>query len=75
MHIGGVKMISINIDDILTHKNKTRYWLAKETGVTYPNIVKLIEGKTTSIKFEVLDKICDVLNCDISDILKREKSI
>lgn len=62
-------MVLIKIDELLEQQGKTRYWLAKETGVTYPNIVKLIEGKTTSIKFELLEKICTALNCSPNSII------
>ena len=59
----------INIDKILDNKGKTRYWLAKEVGITYPNLVKLCNNKTESIKFDILNKICNILECTPNDIL------
>jgi putative transcriptional regulator len=65
--------MKIIIDELLESKNKTRYWLAKETGVAYPNIMKLCNNETESIKFDILEKICTVLDCGINDILLIEK--
>ena len=61
--------MTINIDKILENKGKTRYWLAKEIGITYPNLVKLCNNKTESIKFDILNKICNKLECAPNDIL------
>ncbi len=63
-------MIKINIDNLLQEKNKSMYWLAKETDISYNNLLNLIKGKNKSISFEVLEKICLALECDISDILE-----
>lgn len=60
--------MKITIDKILERKHKTRYWLSKETKITYPNIKKLCDGKTTSIKFSMIDSICKTLNCKPNDI-------
>lgn len=62
--------MKILIDELLRQQNKTRYWLAKETGVTYPNICNLCDKKTNSVKYDVLENICNVLNCNPGDILK-----
>lgn len=64
--------INIKIDELLQDKNKTRYWLHKETGITYANISKLCEGHTKSINFTVLEKVCEALKCEPKDIIKKE---
>ena len=58
----------INIDKILENRGKTRYWLSKETGITYQNIKKLADNKTNSIKFELIENICNVLECTPNDL-------
>lgn len=67
-----VIIMKILIDEILSEQNKTRYWLASETGVTYLNISNLCSGKTNSIKFTILESICNALCCSPGDILKLE---
>lgn len=66
-------MIKINIDEILKDKGKTVYWLAKELKCNYNNINKLVKGETDSIKFDMLENIANMLECNISDILHIEK--
>jgi putative transcriptional regulator len=65
--------MKILIDELLIKKNKTRYWLSKKIGITYPNLCKLCNNKTTSIKFEFLEKLCDVLECTPNDIFELEE--
>lgn len=65
--------ICIKIDELLESKQKTRYWLAKEIGMTHQNLTKLANNQTESIKFSYLEKICDVLECTPSDVLFIEK--
>lgn len=63
-------MIKIKLKELLDEKNKTIYWLSKETGITSPALYKIRDNKTDSIKFSVLENICIALNCDIKDILE-----
>lgn len=62
-------MIKISIQPKLKEKNITRYELAKRIGVTYPTIDNIYKGTSTSIKFEILESICKVLECTPNDIL------
>lgn len=67
--------MKINIDNLLKEKNKTRYWLAKEVGITYPNLCNLAENKTSSVKFDILEKICLTLECSPNDLIKITPSL
>lgn len=67
-------MVKVKIDEILKEQNKSRYWLSKQIGMTQNNLANLCNNKTTSIKFAYLEKICDVLNCRIEDILEIYKT-
>ena len=62
----------VKIDEVLEKQNKSRNWLSEETGIMYKALCKLCKGGTTSISFDVIEKICSVLNCSISDILQPE---
>ncbi|CAM2830692.1 helix-turn-helix transcriptional regulator [Hathewaya histolytica] len=66
-------MIKINLEELLDKNKQTLYWLSKETGITYPSLHKILNNKTTSIKLDIIEKICDVLNCNISDLLEIKK--
>ena len=62
--------MKIKIDKVLEQQNRSIYWLAKQTDISYNNLLNLIKGKNKSISFEVLKKICIALNCAIEDILE-----
>lgn len=61
--------INIQINKLLEEKKKTRYWLAKEVGMTHQNLTKLAKNETESIKFNLLESICNALECTPNDIL------
>lgn len=63
----------VKIREMLEKKDKTMYYLSKQVGVSQNNLSNLADGKTSSVKFEILDKICSILECDIQDILEAEK--
>ena len=64
----------ITIDNVLNDRDKTRYWLAKQTNLTYPTIKKLCDNNTTSIKFSMIQDICNALSCSPNDIFFIEES-
>lgn len=61
--------MQLNIKNKLLEFNMSRYELAKRIGITYPTIDKIYKGQSTSIKFEILEAICKVLECTPNDIL------
>ena len=67
--------MKIILNDTLAKKGKSQYWLAKETGIAASTINNLCNNKTTSIQFSLLQKICDALDCDVSDILINDNNI
>ena len=62
-------MIATRLDELLSKREHTLYWLAKESGVGYKTIHKLARGCADSIKFNILDKICTLLECTPGDVL------
>lgn len=66
-------MIYVRINEVLKEKNKSKYWLIKTTEMEYQALSKIINNETTSIHFDTLEKICNALDCNISDILVIKK--
>lgn len=64
-------MLRFYINELLQKKNKTRYWLSKETGISYPAIKKIADNETVSISIENLQKLCDALECDLNNLLRK----
>jgi putative transcriptional regulator len=69
-------MIELNILEILDKKNKSKYWLFNELNnispMSYTNYNNLIKNKTKSIKYENIDKLCKILNCEPNDLFKKK---
>lgn len=65
--------MTVKINEVLKKQNRSIYWLAKQTGITYQNMLKLCNNETTSINFIRLQKICTVLNCTPNDIFDIDK--
>lgn len=63
-------MIKVNIAEILEDQEKTMYWLAEYTEISYPAIHRLTANKTKSISFDLLERICLALDVGIEDILE-----
>lgn len=69
-------MIELNVLEILDKKNKNKYWLFNELNnispMSYTNYNNLIKNKTKSIKYENIDKLCKILNCEPNDLFKKK---
>ncbi len=70
----GYNTMIVKLREILDQKNKSIYWLNKKTGIASSTLSRICNNKTSSIEFSVLDKICDALDCEVSDILIHQKS-
>lgn len=58
----------ITLNNTLKQKGHSQYWLSHETGIAASTINNLCNGKTTSIKFDTIEKISKTLNCSIDEI-------
>lgn len=55
---------------LLIDRNLKKQDLQKMSGVSYSSIAKL--GRNENVNTEILLKICEALNCDISEIMEVE---
>ena len=62
-------MIQVSLGDLLKARGKTRYWLAKQTGMSQIAISNLCAGKTQRIDFDTMSAVCTALNCQPNDWL------
>ena len=65
-------MIIVNIDVMLAKKKMSVTELSEKVGISMTNISLLKNGKVKGLRFETLDKICEVLDCQPGDILERK---
>lgn len=65
-------VIKILLNKLLEERGRTLYWLSKETGVRYATIWKISRGEVGRLGMDVLDRICEALECQPGDLLVRE---
>lgn len=66
-------MIQLTLDKALEKMNISRYELAKRTGIQYQIIDNYYKNRVKRYDSFVLDRICDALNCTVSDIIIYKK--
>ena len=62
--------IVVNIDVMLAKKKMSVSDLTDQLGLTFANVSLLKNGKLKGIKFETLDKLCEIFECQPSDLLE-----
>jgi putative transcriptional regulator len=63
-------MIVVNLDVMLAKRKMRSKELAERIGITEANLSLLKSSKVKGVRFETLDKICAVLECQPGDILE-----
>ena len=66
--------MKIILKETLEKQGKSQYWLAKETGIAQSTLSNLCANKTSKVDFLVLEKICNALDCDVTDIIAVKES-
>ena len=64
-------MIKINLSRKLGEVRWTQADLARKTGIRPPTINELYHDLVERVNLEHLDKICEALDCDLSEIIER----
>lgn len=62
--------ILCTLDEVLQRRDMTLTELADRVGVTIANLSVLKNNRAKAIRFSTLTAICDVLDCDVSDLLR-----
>lgn len=62
--------IVINLDVMMAKRKKSLKDLAAEVGITNANLSILKNNKAKAIRFQTLEKLCQVLDCTPGDILE-----
>jgi putative transcriptional regulator len=62
--------IVVNLDVMLARRKMHSKELAERIGITEQNVSLLKSGKVRGVRFETLEKICAILDCQPGDILE-----
>lgn len=62
--------IIVNLDVMLAKRKMRSKELAERIGITEQNVSLLKSGKVKGVRFDTLEKICEVLRCQPGDVLE-----
>ncbi|WP_088280528.1 helix-turn-helix transcriptional regulator [Ideonella sp. A 288] len=62
--------IVVNLDVMLARRKMRSRELAAAVGITEQNISLLKSGKVRGVRFDTLERICQVLQCQPGDLLE-----
>ena len=63
----------MTLDAYLDQRGISRYFVSKKTGIRYDTINKYYQNKVVRYDSYILSKICDALDCNVSDIICHQK--
>lgn len=66
-------MIKIKLRELMWEKNISAVKIQKETGIHTATISRIIHGKHSNLGLDTVDKLCEVLDCKIQDLLIYER--
>ena len=65
--------IIIKLDQVLNKRDMSQHELSRLTGIRQPSINEMCRNQTVRLPLDNLAKICEVLECDIPDIIELQK--
>ena len=68
MRYGVMRMMKLNVLELLEEKGKTKYWLYKQMGMRYQNFSKMVNNQTKSIRYENIETMCLLLECTPNEL-------
>jgi putative transcriptional regulator len=66
--------IIVNLDVMLAKRKMQSKELAEKINITQANLSILKTGKAKGIRFETLEAICEILDCNPGDIIEYVKN-
>ena len=65
-------MVQLRIIEILEEQGHTKYWLYKRMDMlSYRNFNNIISNQTSSIRFEILDRLSRILEVPVGDLFRQ----
>ncbi|BDB54300.1 MAG: hypothetical protein RLZZ529_311 [Bacteroidota bacterium] len=65
--------IIVNLDVVMARRKMSLNELSEKVGISLSNLSILKTGKAKAVRFSTLAALCDVLDCQPSDILEFKK--
>ncbi|MCI8655189.1 MAG: helix-turn-helix transcriptional regulator [Clostridia bacterium] len=68
-------MVYFRIKELLKKNKKSKYWFIKNMEGGYQSLSHLMDNETKAIHFDTLEKMCDLFDCEIGEliVIKKDK--
>ena len=68
-------MVYFRIKELLKKNKKSTYWFIKNMEGGYQSLSHLMDNETKAIHFDTLEKMCDLFDCEIGEliVIKKDK--
>lgn len=63
-------IIRLRVKEILEEKGKSNYWLSQQLGMCYRNFHNIVTNNTSSIRFDTMKKLCEILEISVSELFE-----
>lgn len=63
-------MTKLAVLKLLEQRGKTKYWLYKQLGMSYQNFNRMANNQTKSIRYEMIETLCQILGCTPNDLFE-----
>lgn len=75
MPVDELHRVVCHLDRLLEERGMTLAALADAVGVTVVNLSVLKNNRAKAVRFSTLTAICDVLGCQVGDVLAVEREV
>ncbi|MGI8949562.1 MAG: helix-turn-helix domain-containing protein [Ornithinimicrobium sp.] len=65
--------VACHLDQLLQERGMTLAALAEQVGVSVVNLSVLKNNRAKAVRFSTLTAICEVLQCDVGDVLSTNR--
>lgn len=62
-------MVYFRINELLKKNKKSKYWFVKNMGGGYQALTHLMNNETKAIRFDTLERLCTLFNCEIGELI------
>lgn len=66
-------MVYFRINELLKKNKKSKYWFIKNMEGGYQSLSHLMNNETKAIHFSTIEKICDLFECEIGELMEIKK--
>ena len=61
-------MLRLRVLELLQERGKSKYWLYKQLDMSYQNFNNMVNNRTKSIQYVMIETLCQIFNCTPNEL-------